>query len=72
MRRTSTSAIGAFHPIMFFIVVYSLSVLMALFVCRSVYISIYGDPDLVHVESKTNKDLSFAATTGNMQVTALR
>ena len=45
MRRSSTSTIGALHPIMFFILVYGISVCMALFVCRAIYISINGNPD---------------------------
>jgi hypothetical protein len=45
MRRNSTSTIGALHPILFFILVYGISVCMALFVCRAVYISINGNPD---------------------------
>ena len=45
MRRNSTSTIGALHPIVFFILVYGISVCMALFVCRAVYISINGNPD---------------------------
>jgi flagellar biosynthesis protein FliP len=40
MRRNSTSAIGALHPILFFLVIYGISLFLALFVCRTVYYSI--------------------------------
>ena len=40
MRRNSTSAMGALHPILFFLVIYGISLFLALFVCRTVYYSI--------------------------------
>lgn len=40
MRRNSTSSIGALHPIMFFLVIYGISLFLAIFVCRTVYYSI--------------------------------
>jgi hypothetical protein len=40
MRRNSTSPIGALHPIMFFLVIYGISLFLAIFVCRTVYYSI--------------------------------
>lgn len=43
MRRNSTSPIGAFHPVMFFLVIYGISLFLALFVCRTVYYSINAD-----------------------------
>jgi len=43
MNRKSTSSIGAFHPIIFFCVVYGISLFFAFFVCRAVYFTIYGD-----------------------------
>lgn len=43
MRRNSTSAIGALHPIMFFLVIYGISLFLAIFVCRTVYYSINED-----------------------------
>lgn len=71
MRRTSTSAIGAFHPALFFILVYVISILMALFVCRAVYISVYGDPDVVQTET-TENSFSMTANSSNQQTAALR
>jgi hypothetical protein len=38
MRRNSTSTIGAFHPILFFMLVYGI------FVCRTVYYSLNDVP----------------------------
>lgn len=43
MRRNSTSPIGALHPILFFLVIYGISLFLALFVCRTVYYSINDD-----------------------------
>ena len=40
MRRNSTSSLGALHPVLFFFVVYGISLFLALFVCRTVYYSI--------------------------------
>lgn len=72
MRRNSTSAMGALHPIMFFILVYGISVCMALFVCRAVYISINGNPDeIAQKEINEANELSFAGAS-SAQSTALR
>jgi hypothetical protein len=43
MRRNSTSALGALHPVLFFFVIYGISLFLAIFVCRTVYYSINGD-----------------------------
>lgn len=43
MKRNSTSTIGALHPIMFFFLVYGISLFLALFVCRAVYFNIHGE-----------------------------
>jgi hypothetical protein len=40
MRRNSTSAMGALHPVLFFLVIYGISLFLAIFVCRTVYYSI--------------------------------
>lgn len=50
MRKNSTRALGALHPILFFMVIYGLSLVLALFVCRTVYYSVNEDPT-----SRTNK-----------------
>jgi hypothetical protein len=44
MRHNSTSAIGAFHPILFFMLVYGISLFLAIFVCRTVYYSLNDMP----------------------------
>ncbi|HEV7620972.1 MAG TPA: hypothetical protein VGO09_04530 [Flavisolibacter sp.] len=43
MKRNSTSAIGALHPVLFFMVVYGISLFLAIFVCRTVYYSVNND-----------------------------
>ncbi|HYC79636.1 MAG TPA: hypothetical protein VEC17_01265 [Candidatus Binatia bacterium] len=43
MRRNSTSAIGALHPVLFMLLVYIISVVLAFFVCRMIYFSIHPD-----------------------------
>jgi hypothetical protein len=40
MRRTSTSAMGALHPFLFFVFVYGISLFLAVFICRTVYQSL--------------------------------
>ena len=37
MKHNSTSSLGALHPILFFMVVYGISLFLALFVCRTIY-----------------------------------
>lgn len=41
MRRNST--LGALHPILFFLVIYGISLFLAIFVCRTVYYTINND-----------------------------
>jgi hypothetical protein len=54
MTRNSTSTIGALHPVMFFILIYGISLFMALFVCRAVYYSINGKEEVVKTEESAN------------------
>ncbi|RYZ22560.1 MAG: hypothetical protein EOO16_08550 [Chitinophagaceae bacterium] len=42
MKRSSISPMGALHPLLFFVLVYGISLVMALFVCRSVYSAVNG------------------------------
>jgi hypothetical protein len=42
MYRKSTPSFGALHPVLFFVVVYGISLFLAIFVCRTVY---YGMND---------------------------
>ena len=43
MRRSSTSSVGSLHPVLFFIFIYGISLVQALFVCRTVYYSLNGN-----------------------------
>ncbi|HVG11933.1 MAG TPA: hypothetical protein VM843_02965 [Flavisolibacter sp.] len=43
MKQNSTSSLGALHPILFFMMVYGISLFLALFVCRTVYYNINGE-----------------------------
>jgi hypothetical protein len=43
MRQKSTSSMGALHPILFFLVIYGISLFLALFVCRTVYFSLHDE-----------------------------
>lgn len=70
MTRNSTSTMGALHPVMFFILIYGISLFMALFVCRAVYYSINGNEDVVKAEQSTNS-LSYSGTSVT-QATASR
>jgi predicted membrane channel-forming protein YqfA (hemolysin III family) len=37
MNRKSTHSVGAMHPIIFFVIVYGISLFLAFFVCSTVY-----------------------------------
>ncbi|MER3465573.1 MAG: hypothetical protein C4329_15345 [Chitinophagaceae bacterium] len=50
MNKNSTRAMGALHPIIFFVIVYGISLFMALIVCNSVYHYIHGDDNLADKE----------------------
>lgn len=65
MRRNSTSSIGAFHPIVFFTLVYGISLLLAIFVCRTVYYSM--NETTASTSSKTQ-----VTTEARIGATALR
>ena len=65
MRRNSTSTIGAFHPILFFMLVYGISLFLAIFVCRTVYYSLNDMP----VKETASKQAQF---TTSPNATALR
>ena len=43
MRRNSTSSIGALHPVLFMLLVYVISVVLAFFVCRMIYFSLHNE-----------------------------
>ena len=47
MNRNSPSSMGAFHPLVFFMLVYGISLFLAFYVCRTVYYTINGDEPTV-------------------------
>ncbi len=53
MRRNSTSGMGALHPVLFFMLVYGISLFLAIFVCRTVYYSI-NDQEAVSATAQDN------------------
>ena len=65
MRRNSTSAMGAFHPVLFFMFIYGISLLLAIFVCRTVYNSLNDSTG-----SSQTVQAQYTAT--NSDATALR
>ncbi|HEX8316257.1 MAG TPA: hypothetical protein VF609_14745 [Flavisolibacter sp.] len=50
MRRNSTSSIGALHPVLFMLLVYIISVVLAFFVCRMIYFSLNNEDSSAKVE----------------------
>lgn len=73
MKRNTTSTMGALHPILFFVLVYGISVCLALFVCRTVYISINGNPeDIAQTEINAANSGSLVKSGSASQMTALR
>ena len=59
MKRNSTSFLGALHPIFFMLMVYIISVVLAFFVCTTIYNSLHDVPSLA--EKKGVHDASFTA-----------
>jgi hypothetical protein len=69
MRRRSTSSMDALHPVMFFTLVYGISLFLAIFVCRTVYYSI--NHDVASQSSPAPKsDLSYTGAAAS--ITALK
>lgn len=68
MRRNSTSSIGALHPILFFMFIYGISLFMAIFVCRTVYNSVYDEP----VSNNTDKNPQNNLAASAISATALK
>jgi hypothetical protein len=69
MRRNSTSSMGALHPIVFFTLVYGISLFMAIFVCRTVYYSINNEPAKT---SKTNTQDGLTNSATAMNTAAIK
>ncbi|MGZ3844747.1 MAG: hypothetical protein ACXVBJ_10995 [Flavisolibacter sp.] len=66
MRRNYTSPMGALHPVLFFLVIYGISLFLAIFVCRTVYYSI-NDEGLTN-----NKTVQADLYTTQAHTTALK
>ena len=62
MNRKTTSFLGAFHPILFFMVIYGISIFLSFFVCRTVYFALNGDPDQKYTE-QMQKELQLSSST---------
>lgn len=69
MRRNSTSSLGAFHPIVFFVIVYAISLFLAFFVCSTVYYTINDDAATADNATLAQGNLELGA---NASVTAYR
>lgn len=65
MSRNSTSSLGAFHPIIFFVIVYAISLFLAFFVCSTVYHTFNDDAATADnaTLAQGQLDLSASATT---------
>jgi len=62
MRRNSTSSIGAFHPVLFFMFIYGISLFLAIFVCRTVYFSLNDTPTSSETVQTKSASSSISAT----------
>ena len=70
MTRNSTSSLGAIHPILFFMLVYGISLFLAIFVCRTVYNSL-NEEAVAGTVSKTDKAMASSGSSAGT-TTALR
>lgn len=61
MRRNSTSSIGALHPVLFFMLVYGISLFLAIFVCRTVYYSLNQNHSSQNI-TQVNAEATLGAT----------
>ncbi|HVF80729.1 MAG TPA: hypothetical protein VM884_02305 [Flavisolibacter sp.] len=58
MKRNSTSAVGALHPVLFMLLVYIISVVLAFFVCRIIYFSLHGDAASVNTSIEKSEPMT--------------
>jgi hypothetical protein len=58
---------GALHPVLFFLFIYGISLILAIFVCRTVYYSINKD---VAGSSQTKSEMSY--NNASASLTALK
>ena len=61
MNRNSTSSMGALHPVLFFLLVYGISLFLAFYVCRTVYYTINGDESTVQNKLNATNTAATAA-----------
>jgi hypothetical protein len=50
MKTTARSSFGAFHPAIFMLLVYVISLTMSIFVCRMVYYSTHSGGELLRAD----------------------
>ena len=70
MKRNAHAALGALHPVLFFVVLYSIALFLALFVCRTVFYSINSKDDTAAVKVVSHP-LNNAANSSNMLTAAV-
>ncbi len=51
MKRNFTSSLGALHPVLFMIMIYIISVVLAFFVCTTIYNSLHDATSLAEKEA---------------------
>ena len=51
MKRNLSSSLGALHPVLFLIAVYIISVVLAFFVCTTIYNSLHDTASLAEKET---------------------
>ena len=54
---------GALHPVLFFLFIYGISLVLAIFVCRTVYYSMNKETAATATESKSETAYTNATTT---------
>jgi predicted membrane channel-forming protein YqfA (hemolysin III family) len=69
MSRKTSSSLGALHPILFFVVIYGISLFLAFFVCSTVYYSINDSDDEITTEVAAQEQYELNSSN---TVTALR
>ncbi|MDQ6609805.1 MAG: hypothetical protein M3Y85_08295 [Bacteroidota bacterium] len=60
MSRNSTSSVGALHPVLFMLLVYIISVVLAFFVCRIIYNNIYENPSSMETGIEKTETITVA------------
>lgn len=71
MNRNSNKAVGAMHPILFFVFVYGISLFLAFFVCNTVYNNIHPKATDIAAGGNVPAKVSYLLAEGK-PATALR